>query len=77
MEVEVLFLGILAEVTGTHFKHYQNARSISDLKLRIMDDFPEITHYSFRISHNSKITEEDVLLKSGDEIAFLPLFLGG
>jgi sulfur-carrier protein len=77
MEVEVLFFGVLAEVTGTFFKHYQNVRSISDLKLRVLDDFPEIVHYNFRISHNSEITDEDVLLKTGDEIAYLPPFSGG
>jgi molybdopterin converting factor small subunit len=52
-------------------------KSISDLKLRIYDDFPEIVHYNFRISLNSEITDNDLLLKSGDEIALMPPFAGG
>jgi molybdopterin converting factor small subunit len=77
MEVKVLFFGVLAEVSGTNFKYYHNVRSISDLTLKIQDDFPEIVHYNFRISYNNEITDKDALLKSGDEVAFLPPFAGG
>lgn len=77
MEIKVLFFGVLAEVSGTNFKHYQNVKSISDLKLRIQDDFPEIVHYSFRISLNSTITDNDLVLKQGDVVALMPPFAGG
>ena len=61
MEVKVLFFGVLAEVSGTSVKHYKNVRSLTDLKLRIQDDFPEIVHYKFRISVNSEITDDDCI----------------
>lgn len=77
MEVKVLFFGVLAEVSGTSIKHYNNVRSLTDLKLRIEDDFPEIVHYSFRFSVNNTITDAEPILKSGDEIALLPPFAGG
>jgi sulfur-carrier protein len=77
MEVKVFFFGVLAEVSGTGFKHYRDVKSISDLKLRIQDEFPEIVHYNFRISLNNEITDKDLLLKSGDEVAFMPPFAGG
>jgi molybdopterin synthase sulfur carrier subunit len=77
MEVKVLFFGVLAEVSGTSFKHYRDVKSINDLKIRIQDDFPEIVHYNFRISLNSVITDNDLSLKSGDEIALMPPFAGG
>jgi sulfur-carrier protein len=77
MEVKVLFFGVLAEVSGASVKYYRDVKSINDLKLRINDDFPEIVHYNFRISINSEITDNDLLLKSGDEVAFLPPFAGG
>ena len=48
MEVKVLFFGVLAEVSGTSIKHYQDVKSINDLRHRIQDDFPEIVHYNFR-----------------------------
>ncbi len=77
MEIRVLFFGVLAEVTKTRFKHYINIRSFSDLRLRIEDEFPEIVHYNYRISVNNEITNNDPLLKDGDEIAFMPPFAGG
>jgi molybdopterin synthase sulfur carrier subunit len=77
MEVKVFFFGVLAEVTGTGFKHYRNVKSINDLKLRIQDEFPEIVHYNFCTSLNNEITDKDLLLKTGDEVAFMPPFAGG
>ncbi|HEX7492643.1 MAG TPA: MoaD/ThiS family protein, partial [Bacteroidales bacterium] len=77
MEVKVFFFGVLAEVSGTGFKHYRDVKSINDLKIRIQDEFPEIVHYNFRISLNNELTDKDLLLKSGDEVAFMPPFAGG
>ncbi len=77
MVVKVLFFGVLAEVSGTSFKHYQDVRSMGDLKLRIRDDFPEIVHYIFRISLNNEITDNDPVLKDGDVVALMPPFAGG
>jgi molybdopterin converting factor small subunit len=77
MEIKVLFFGILAEVSGTSIKHYHDVKSVGDLRLRIYDDFPEIVHYNFRISVNSNITDVDILLNPGDEIALMPPFAGG
>ena len=77
MEVKVLFFGVLADVSGTAFKHYRDVKSMGDLKFRIQDDYPEIVHYNFRVSLNSEITDEDSTLKSGDEVALMPPFAGG
>jgi molybdopterin synthase sulfur carrier subunit len=77
MEVKVLFFGVLSEVTGTSVKHYHDVGSLGDVKLRIRDDFPEISHYNFRIAVNNEITDKDPDLKSGDEIALMPPFAGG
>ena len=77
MQVKVLFFGVLSEVTGTNCKHYREVKSTSDLKYRILDDFPEVVHYNFRISINNEISDNDILLNDGDEVAFLPPFAGG
>ena len=77
MQVKVLFFGVLAEVTGTNYKHYRDVKSISDLKFRIQDDFPEVAHYNFRISLNNEIINNDPKLKEGDEVALMPPFAGG
>lgn len=77
MEVKVLFFGVLAELTGTGFKHYHDVKSTKDLIMRIQDDFPEMAHYNYRIAVNSEITEGEQSLKTGDEVALMPPFAGG
>jgi molybdopterin converting factor small subunit len=77
MGIKVLFFGVLAEVTNTSMKYYNNVISLGDLRLRIQDDFPEIVHYNFRISVNNEIINDDPVLNDGDEIALLPPFSGG
>lgn len=77
MEIKVLFFGVLSEVAKSGLKHYQDVKSFSDLKFRILDDFPEISHYSYRISLNNELINDDPVLKDGDEIALMPPFAGG
>lgn len=77
MEIKVLFFGVLSEITGTTFRTYSSVSSFGDLMLRIRDEFPEISHYKYRICHNSVIMATEPFLNEGDEIAFLPPFYGG
>lgn len=77
MEIRVLFFGVLSEVAGSGLKHYSGAKNLSDLKMRIADDFPEIVHYNYRIAVNDQIIDGEHPLADGDEVAFLPPFAGG
>jgi molybdopterin synthase sulfur carrier subunit len=77
MGVKVLFFGVLAEISGTGIKHYNDVKSIRNLIMRVQDDFPEIVHYNYRISINSEITDDDLALKDGDNVALMPPFAGG
>lgn len=77
MEIRVMFFGVLAEVTQTMFRHYRDVNSYNDLIHRILDEYPEVIHYSYRVSVNSEIVNEDPELKNDDEVAFLPPFAGG
>jgi len=77
MEIEVIFFGVLTEVTGTHRKHYRGIESFNDLKHRIEDDFPNIIHYNFRIAVNNEISDDNPVLNANDTVAYLPPFAGG
>jgi sulfur-carrier protein len=77
MEINVLFFGVLAEITRTSHMHYRGIKSFGDLRHRVEDDFPEIVHYNFRIAVNNEIINDEPLLSPGDEIAYLPPFAGG
>jgi molybdopterin converting factor small subunit len=77
MKVEVMFFGVLAEVTGILSKHYYDVHSTGDLELRVLDDFPEIAHYDYRISLNDLLIDGDAELSDKDELALIPPFDGG
>jgi molybdopterin converting factor small subunit len=77
MQVKVLFFGVLSEVAGTDCRHYNAVSSIYDLKMRILDEYPEIENYNYRISLNNAIIAGDGILKENDEVALLPPFAGG
>ncbi len=77
MGIDVLFFGVLADVTGTSRKHYSGAGSYDDLWHRVMDDFPEVIHYNFRIALNNEIVTGSPAISDGDEVACIPPFGGG
>jgi len=77
MQVKVLFFGVLSEVAGTDCTHYSEVKSVNDLRLSILDDFPEIEHYNYRISLNNEIISSDRVLNDRDEVALMPPFAGG
>jgi sulfur-carrier protein len=77
MQVNVLFFGVLAQVTGTDCRVYREVRSTDELLISIRDDYPEILHYNFRISLNSSIINDRADLKDGDEVVLIPPFTGG
>lgn len=72
-----MFFGVLSEVTGTDIRHYEDVRSTDDLRHRIMDEYPEIEHYNYRLSLNNEIIDNDMPLSDRDEVALLPPFAGG
>lgn len=72
-----MFFGVLADVTGSGFRYYNGVKSMEELRLIIENDYPELVHYLFRISHNHTITDDNPLLNDGDEIALIPPFSGG
>jgi len=77
MGIDVLFLGVLADVTGTIRKHYIDVGSYEDLMHRVLDDFPEVIHYNFRIALNNEIVSGSAALSDGDEVIYIPPFGGG
>ena len=77
MKVTVLFFGVLAEVAGTDCRVYADAHTTDDLMHRVIDDFPEIYGYNYRISVNGIISGSSGPLADADEVALVPPFEGG
>ncbi len=72
MEIKVFFYGIMAEITGSHCRHYRNVTSLDDLKHRLEDDFPEMTHFSYRLTAANEIGKRIKVLSGEAEVACLP-----
>ncbi len=72
MRVQVIFHGELSVLTGTTRKYYFDVNSLSDLKFRIMDDFPGIVHVNHRICINEKISSVKARIRNNDKICLIP-----
>ncbi len=77
MEVKVVFLGVLSEVTGTGTKIYAGVNTSEDLRIRLNKDYPELEHYKYNIALNNRLNRSEKTLQDGDEITLFPPFEGG
>lgn len=74
----VLFFGACKEVVKTSsIECESDNESVYDLKSEILNQFPELESLIHAIAVNQEIVQENVPLKDGDEIAFMPAFSGG
>ena len=72
MKVLVIFHGELSVLTGTTRKYYFDVSSLSDLRFRILDDFPGIVHVNHRICINEKIRSFKARIRNDDKICQIP-----
>ena len=75
--VKILLFGVLAEKSGKSKLEIDGLKDINELKVRILDLYPEFNNYKYHISLNQSLTTDNLKLKSGDEVALLPPFAGG
>jgi len=77
MQIDVLFFGILSEVSGSTSLTIKDVENIRSLKSHLWKTFPGMKDMDFRIAVNKEIVDGKVEFKNGDEIALLPPFAGG
>jgi len=77
MKIKVLFFGILAEEAGSESLEIDYEGDIFGLKQMVEINYPSFGKYSYQVSLNRVIERNNVTLKEGDEVAFLPPFAGG
>lgn len=80
-DLDVLFLGRLADVTGRRRLRYEGrAQSLWALRDEIFSEAMQrgvVTLADIRMSVNQEQVFEDRRIASGDEVAFFPIFSGG
>ncbi len=80
MKINIKYFGQLADILGVDQEVLEiddKATYLFDIKLMTVSRNPELNHMNFKLSVNLELTEENLLLKNGDEISFLPPFSGG
>lgn len=78
MNIKVLFFGVLAEESGNDSLEINYKGTLGSFRSAMEDRFPSISRYSYRVSLNRVLEPgNEVLLKDGDEVAFMPPFAGG
>ena len=79
MEITVKYYGMLAEITGQSAEHLAVLENISVGKFReeILSRYPEMRSKKFKVAVNLQISDDQILIDSGSEIALLPPFAGG
>lgn len=77
MKVNVLFFGILSEVTGKATIEIEDIENLRALKSHLWKTFPGMKEMDFRFVVNKEIVDGKVEFKNNDEIALLPPFAGG
>ena len=77
MSIQIKLFGPLVDVIGRSEIEIRDISDSDSLKKQMMDDFPDLKSHVFLISVCRKIVLNNVSLKSGDEVAFLPPFAGG
>ncbi len=77
MKIQLLFFGILTDITGCDRVILKDILNTDELISKIEIDFPGLKEMTYRIAVNKMIINGNMLLKDGDEIALLPPFSGG
>jgi len=77
MKVNVLFFGILADISNREKLEVKNVTDSGILIAMLNKKFPGIGKTGYIVARNQKVIKDNVELNDGDEVALLPPFAGG
>ncbi len=77
MKTEVLFFGIIVDITGKNRMEIDNCIDTFSIKTAIINEFPKLCNYKFVMTVRNQIVSDNKILNNGDVVAFLPPFAGG
>jgi molybdopterin synthase sulfur carrier subunit len=79
MSINILYFGVLAEITGQAREIWSGKESmtVGELKEQLWNKYPELQEKKFKIAVNQQIGSDHTLISSAAEVALLPPFAGG
>jgi molybdopterin converting factor small subunit len=77
MQVNVIFFGVLSDVVGKNMLTIQDTDNMTDLKSKLITNYPDLKDYTYRMAVNQQMVEDNYLLFDNDSVAVMPPFAGG
>jgi len=79
MNIQVMYFGMLAEITGQANEAWLFSENLTVGKFRsqIQERYPALKEKKFKIAVNKQISDDLLLITESAEIALLPPFAGG
>ena len=79
MNIQVMYFGMLAEITGQAKEAWLFSENLTVGKFRsqILERYPALKEKKFKIAVNKQISDDLLLISESAEIALLPPFAGG
>ncbi|GAB4256092.1 MAG: hypothetical protein Kow0079_13130 [Vicingaceae bacterium] len=78
MIVTVKYFGMIQDCTKIDHEEIEfYEKTLKDLEDIIIDIYPELKFYTYKIAVNCEFKPHDYVIQPNDEIAFLPPFAGG
>ncbi len=77
MKITVLFFGILKDVMASSKLTMQGVSDVRNLQKQLIEKNPELQRYVYRVFVNKTLAPGNKPLSDGDEVAFVPPFVGG
>jgi molybdopterin converting factor small subunit len=77
MNINVLFFGQLAEITGKNELQYEGIQDTEQLISRLLENYPALRNIRFACAVDQKIVNNNTTLSDKSIVALLPPFSGG
>ena len=77
MEMELLYLGQLMDITGCSTQRLQHVADTDSLRMLVYAQYPGLQQVKFMIAINNKLVSGNQPIPADARVAFMPPFSGG